>query len=150
MSSSLFPGESLCPSAQPSMRNPSILGVVDADSAEPRIAYLSDRMEFSEGIASLEDQVPLGKVLRLSAICEEQQCSHFDGEKCRLAERLVNLLPIVVEQLPACNIRSDCRWFMQEGREACMRCPQVVTLSESGDENLVLAALGPPPLSSSA
>jgi hypothetical protein len=24
-------------------------------------------------------------------------------------------------------VRSTCRWWMQEGRAACTRCPQVVT-----------------------
>lgn len=145
MRSDLPPNKSVCPSADASMRNPRILGVVDADSLIPRIAYLTERVELSDVQITKNDQVPLGKVLRLSAVCEESLCGHFDGQKCRLAERLVNLLPVVVDQLPACNIRSDCRWFMQEGRQACLRCPQVVTLSDPSDPTLVHAALGQPP-----
>jgi hypothetical protein len=33
----------------------------------------------------------------------------------------------VVKALPVCTIRAECRWFAQEGRAACERCPQVVT-----------------------
>jgi hypothetical protein len=32
-----------------------------------------------------------------------------------------------VESLPPCKIRHECRWFLQEGRPACRRCPQVIT-----------------------
>ena len=41
--------------------------------------------------------------------------------------RIVQLLPPVVDGLPACHLRPDCRWWQQEGKEACLRCPQVVT-----------------------
>src|SRR6266436_4777410 len=52
---------------------------------------------------------------------------HFDGTDCPLATRLVQLIPAVVESLPACRIRPHCRWFLQEGSAACRVCPQVVT-----------------------
>jgi len=29
--------------------------------------------------------------------------------------------------LPPCRIRQSCRWWLQEGKAACFRCPQVVT-----------------------
>ena len=29
--------------------------------------------------------------------------------------------------LPACQLRPDCRWWKQEGKAACMRCPLVMT-----------------------
>jgi hypothetical protein len=45
-----------------------------------------------------------------------------------------------VESLPACRIRPDCRWFVQEGRAACLRCPQIVTYSVNPTEELSLAA----------
>ena len=41
--------------------------------------------------------------------------------------RIVQQLPTVVETLPACQIRSSCRWWLQEGKAACYRCPQMVT-----------------------
>ncbi len=61
---------------------------------------------------------------------------HFDGTRCQLAVRIAKLLPEVVDSLPACNIRSDCRWFRQEGRAACLRCPQIVTGNAEADEIL--------------
>jgi len=37
------------------------------------------------------------------------------------------MLDPVVSALPRCAIRPVCRWFRQEGRAACLRCPQVAT-----------------------
>jgi hypothetical protein len=44
-----------------------------------------------------------------------------------LARRVVNLLPLVVGRVPACAIRPNCRWWQQEGKAACLRCPGIVT-----------------------
>jgi hypothetical protein len=56
----------------------------------------------------------------------------------------------VVDQLPACNIRAECRWFRQEGRAACLRCPQIMTGVHEADDTLQKVAgvpklNGPPP-----
>jgi hypothetical protein len=42
----------------------------------------------------------------------------------------------VVDGLPACTIRRECRWFRQEGRAACQRCPQIVTGNTEADDRL--------------
>jgi hypothetical protein len=42
-------------------------------------------------------------------------------------KRLVEIVPTVVSAIPACVLRAQCRWWHQEGAEACKRCPQVVT-----------------------
>jgi hypothetical protein len=69
------------------------------------------------------------EVFRLSATCAEHQCPHFDGADCQLATRIVAGLPPVVDALPPCVIRRDCRWFSQEGGAACTRCPEITTVS---------------------
>jgi hypothetical protein len=68
-------------------------------------------------------------VFRLGATCAEHKCPHFDGADCRLATRVVKMLPPVVDSLPPCTIRKECRWFAQEGAAACMRCPEITTVS---------------------
>ena len=69
------------------------------------------------------------EVFRFAAPCAGSGCVHFAaGEsKCRLIEKVVRFMPVVGERLPACAIRPSCRWWQQEGRAACLRCPQVVT-----------------------
>jgi hypothetical protein len=78
----------------------------------------------------------VSQVFRLAARCEETKCSHFDGARCQLAVRIAKLLPEADEKLPACVIRPECRWFRQEGRAACLRCPQILTGNSEADERL--------------
>ena len=61
-------------------------------------------------------------------------CKHFDGSDCRLVQEITAFLDPVVSSLPACDIRPTCRWFRQEGKAACLRCPQVVTETCTTDE----------------
>jgi len=44
--------------------------------------------------------------------------------------------------LPACLIRATCRWYQQEGKAACHRCPQVVTYIAEPTNQMRLAAEG--------
>ena len=134
-----------CPSAQPGMGDVQVLGVVSRDGAAPRLAYLDQPMAATPEILELAAPVAVSEVFRLSARCEEQKCMHFDGTRCQLAVRIAKLLPEAVDTLPACNIRPDCRWFRQEGRAACMRCPQLVTGNAEADEVLQRVAGMPQP-----
>jgi len=54
-------------------------------------------------------------------------CKHYGDGACSLAKRIVASFDPVVGSLPPCRIRTTCRWFRQEGPDACLRCPQVVT-----------------------
>jgi hypothetical protein len=133
-----------CPSAQPGMGDVQILGVISRDAAEPRLAYLDEALPATPETLDLAAPLDPSQVFRLSARCEEKKCTHFDGADCQLAVRIAKMLPEVVDHLPACNIRRDCRWFRQEGRAACVRCPQVVTGIYDADETLQQVAGVPP------
>jgi hypothetical protein len=135
-----------CPSAQPGMGDVQILGVISRDAEVPRLAYLDEAMPASPATLELAAPLDVSQVFRLSARCEEKKCTHFDGRDCQLAVRIAKLLPEVVDHLPPCNIRPDCRWFRQEGRAACVRCPQIVTGTHEADELLQQVA-GVPRLS---
>jgi hypothetical protein len=135
-----------CPSAQPGMGDVQILGVISRDAAEPRLAYLNEATPVTPATLELAAPLDVSQVFRLSARCEATKCTHFDGQDCQLAVRIAKMLPEVVDHLPACNIRPDCRWFRQEGRSACVRCPQIVTGTNDADERLRQVA-GVPALS---
>lgn len=130
----------LCPSAQPEMAGSVAFGVVAGTAEQPRIAWIERPIPVTPDLLALTGPLPPTQVLRIAAPCQESACCHFDGTDCRLATRLVQLMPAVVDNLPACRIRPDCRWFLQEGRAACMRCPQVVTYSVDPTPELSLAA----------
>src|SRR5215472_16194077 len=117
----------LCPSAQPDMPDSRVLGVVGGSPEAPQLAYLNERLAVTPDLLAIAAPARPTQVFRFAARCEEKACRHFDGSHCQLATRIVQILPAVTESLPACLIRPDCRWYQQEGRAACMRCPQVVT-----------------------
>jgi hypothetical protein len=119
----------LCPSAQPGMDNCSVLGVVQQDNGQTVVVYAEQRISATKDVLALTSPLKPTEVFRLSATCAERRCPHFDGNDCRLATRIVRILPAVVDDLPRCTIRSECRWFSQEGSEACRRCPSVTTIT---------------------
>lgn len=130
----------LCPSAQPEMPGGRIFGVMGGTVESPLLGYLDEPTPATPELLALSGPVKPTEVFRLAAPCVESACCHFDGRDCRLVTRIVQILPAVSEALPACRIRHDCRWFQQEGRPACLRCPQVITQNCSPTEEMVRAA----------
>jgi hypothetical protein len=130
----------LCPSAQPHIAGSVVFGVVGGSEDQPRVAWLEKTVPVTEDLLALTGAVNPTQVLRIAARCQEGACSHFDGADCRLATKLVQLIPAVASSLPPCRIRPDCRWFLQEGKAACQRCPQIVTYSVNPTPELSLAA----------
>ncbi|WP_375412235.1 hypothetical protein [uncultured Bradyrhizobium sp.] len=136
----------LCPSAQPQMPDAQILGVVSDSGNGPRVAYLNEPVAATPELLAQAAPAAPGEIFRLAARCETSKCTHFDGDRCQLATRIVAMLPHVAENLPPCIIRRACRWYHQEGRAACDRCPQVVTRNDDPDEHLKQVAGAPPPV----
>jgi hypothetical protein len=125
-----------CPSAQSGMEDALVLGVVAGSDNAPRVEYLNEYVPATQDVLDMAAPVSPGEVFRLAAHCESSKCTHFDGERCQLAVRIVAMLPEVAEQLPPCIIRPDCRWYRQEGRAACVRCPQIVTMNVTPGEDI--------------
>jgi hypothetical protein len=119
----------LCPSAQPGMDNCNVLGVVQHDGPKPMLLYLQAPVPATPDVLAMAAPLRPTEVFRLSATCAEHHCPHFDGADCQLATRIVEGLPPVVDALPPCVIRKECRWFSQEGGAACMRCPEITTVT---------------------
>ena len=130
----------LCPSAQPDMEGSVLFGVVGGTAEEARVGYLVEPQPVTGEILALAAPVAPTEVFRFAAPCAGKGCQHFDGTNCRLAGKIVNRLPAVVDLLPACGIRPNCRWFSQEGKAACLRCPLVVTEWHNPTEELRLVA----------
>jgi hypothetical protein len=129
-----------CPSAQPDWENSTVFGIITGTTEEPRLAYLTEAQPVTDELLALSAPVKPTEVFRFAAPCAGSGCHHFDGTQCRLATKIVQLLPEVTADLPPCRLRPDCRWWQQEGKAACMRCPQVVTEFYHPSEPLRLAA----------
>jgi hypothetical protein len=130
----------LCPSARPELVNSVVFGIVGGTATEPRIAYLKHPVPVTDELMARTSPVTPSEIFRTAASCAESGCQHFNGKDCRLAMRIVETLPDVVTALPPCSIRRDCRWWQQEGRAACMRCPQIITDDYAPSEQLRQAA----------
>jgi hypothetical protein len=119
----------LCPSAQPGMEDCRVLGLVRWEGPAPRVQYLNQPLPATPEVLAMAAPLKPTEVFRLSATCAEHRCPHFDGADCQLATRVVQILPAAVESLPPCIIRRDCRWYSQEGGAACLRCPEITTVT---------------------
>jgi hypothetical protein len=111
------------------MDNCRILGVVNWEESTPTLQYLNEPLPATPEVLSLAAPLKPTEVFRLAATCAEHKCPHYDGADCRLASRIVHILPAVTSTLPPCIIRRDCRWYSQEGAAACRRCPEITTIS---------------------
>jgi hypothetical protein len=138
----------LCPSAQPHTEGAAVFAVVQGTATEPRAAYLDRLVPLTPEIAQTAAPINPEEVFRMAAPCAAHGCRHFGEGRCSLATRLVRLVPSVVASAPPCMLRPDCMWWRQEGVEACLRCPQVVTHMYGASSQLVEAAS--PPTTSTA
>jgi hypothetical protein len=117
----------LCPSARPGMEGSVLFGVACERGQETLIGYLAHPLPVTEEILNLAGPVAPTEIFRFAATCAGRGCQHFDGSDCRLVKRVVHLLPPAVGRLPPCPIRAHCRWWLQEGKDACLRCPGLVS-----------------------
>src|SRR5258708_24419298 len=133
----------LCPSAQPDMPGAKIFGVLTkTPEDELRVGYLTEAQPVTEDLLAASGPAFPTEIMRIAAPCLGSGCRHFDGSNCRLATRVAEKFDPVVSGLPPCAIRPTCRWFRQEGKAACLRCPQVVTdLREGSERQLEVAGM---------
>ena len=139
--------QTFCPSAQPEWEGAKVFGVVGGTPDAPETAYLASPAPVTQELLDMAQPVSPDEVFRIAAPCACSGCGHYNSEQssCRLAEKIVRWVPMVSETLPVCAIRAECRWWQQEGRDACFRCPQVVTrnlqpsaaMRDAADQELV-------------
>ena len=123
-----------CPSAPANADGARIFGVMTGTPEEHRVGYLTEAVPVTEKLLALSGPAKPTELFRIAAPCANGGCKHFKGNNCTLAQRIVENIPAVVNALPACQIRSTCRWFRQEGKAACFRCPLVMTdMSNASD-----------------
>ena len=117
-----------------------LFGVVGGSSDAGLVGYLREPLAPTADVLARAEPADPTAVFRFAAPCRESACAHFDGADCRLAAKIVDLLPPVVAVLPPCPVRQGCRWWRQEGRSACLRCPMISTSASDPSETLRQAA----------
>lgn len=154
------PAETLtCPSA-PLKEDARLLGIVGASG---RVGLLDPAPRVSAAFVEAAQVLhPSETRFRFADRCIGSKCRWWADHQCGLAEMLVTFEGSVAtagDELPACPIRSTCRWFSQSGARACAVCPSVVAdlrvdvvavsdVAPGGGE--MLPALSPSPTSALA
>lgn len=137
-------GATLCPSANHQAPQAVLFAVVGGTADKPDVAYLDKTYPITATLLHMAGALDPTEVFRFAAPCFKTGCPHFHAEQaaCQLAARVVEFAPVVVNKLAPCAIRSQCRWWQQEGMAGCQRCPQVVTLNYAPSAAMRLAATG--------
>ena len=121
-------GEAIaCPSAR-AKPGSELLGIRQEDGT---IAILPQPLPVDGAFMEIAHRSPTPpeQRFRFTNKCIERGCKQWDGKGCGIAKRVtefLNKIPSTAE-LPACNIRPRCRWFVQEGPDACRICPYIIT-----------------------
>lgn len=98
-----------------------LFGVVNKDGRVQFITPLTVTEEFIQQNDHLEQR------FRFTGKCVEKGCAQWDNEesKCSLSKKVQDLDMTKSTELIFCPIRSQCRWFSQDGNEACFSCNEV-------------------------
>lgn len=119
----------LCPSVSYDSPGANIFGVITGSIEQPEVVFLDNPEPVTDEILTLAKPVSPEAVFRICSPCSKGECGYFNSEnnRCHLVEKNVESLPKVVDKLPICSIRAECKWWGQEGKNACLYCPQVDT-----------------------
>lgn len=65
---------------------------------------------------------------RFSSPCAQNGCNQWSNGNCGVIKKVLNALGNdLPPDAPKCIIRKSCRWFYQEGVQACYACSFVIT-----------------------
>lgn len=76
-----------------------------------------------------QHEMPPEQRFRFANKCIEDGCGQWSGSTCGVADRMVKQLNRIqtTDHLIPCSIRPTCRWYSQNGADACQMCPYVLT-----------------------
>ena len=135
----------LCPSSRPEMKQSKIFGIITGTFENPTVKYLKEPITTPNEITTLPLPVAPTEMFRFVAPCVQKKCHHFKEGECGVAKRIVERIPSTEDKQIEikCSIRPSCRWWKQEGWNACKKCPLIVTDSYGNDSILAKVFLDP-------
>jgi hypothetical protein len=119
----------LCPSA-PCKEGAILLGIVDQEGyvnlAKEKFHITSDFVKVANQGSTPESR------FRFADKCQNKQCKQWLNGQCGVASLAIDLFKSTSDanNIQACSIRNECRWFLQSGLNACAVCPHVITKSK--------------------
>ncbi len=114
-----------CPSSMGQV-GANLLGMVNANGT---VGFFKEPIEVTQKfIDDAGDFENLERRFRFSNKCVQSGCKQWTGKECGVIKAVLALNSNPAKKdLPACSIRSTCRWYYQEGAKACKGCRYVVT-----------------------
>lgn len=104
-----------------------MLGIVMRDG---RVAFSSDQLVVTDEFVKIasEGRAP-EKRFRFAGPCVKTGCGQWKEGRCGVIDSVMKYAASDYNEaeLPACSIRPQCRWFGQNGAQACSVCPDVIT-----------------------
>lgn len=124
-----------------------LLGIRQDDGT---VAILPQALPIDEDFvrSAKEHPMPPEQRFRFTNKCAEGGCGQWTGTQCGIAQKMVALIDEVAaaDTLFPCSIRPRCRWFLQQGADACRICPYVLTeITQEEAQAAGHPAFAPPP-----
>jgi hypothetical protein len=116
----------MCPSSK-CQDGALLLGIVKEDG---HVDMLHEAIPVDETFVETAKQGRLPEMrFRFASTCAKNGCKQWTGTRCGIVDKILDHVKdaILEETLPVCFIRPTCRWYNQNGADACKICPWVIT-----------------------
>ena len=126
----------MCPSSK-ATKGARLLGVRQEDG---QVAILPQPLRLNDSFIEIASQIaPAEQHFRFTNKCIESGCAQWTGSRCGVSDQIVSVIDQVVteHELPSCGIRPVCRWFRQNGADACRVCVYVITETTEAEWDIV-------------
>lgn len=112
----------------------SVIGIVNHEGV---VAILPQTIEVTDEFIAIASRGNAPeKRFRFTNKCVENGCRQWNGSRCTVIDKVLQMNESFVSSLnlPACDIRNNCRWYHQAAHKACAVCPFIITDSLMADE----------------
>ncbi len=94
--------------------------------------FKGDHLEFTEGLIKIDEEMVLEvekAEYRATMKCVTKGCVNWNGKKCTVPEQMAYFVDPYAQSADYenCSLRPTCRWFAENGRNACKMCPLIKT-----------------------
>lgn len=110
------------------MEGSALIGVANAAGT---VDILAKPMPVTEEFVTAAKEEPRSPEMRFRFAnrCVQNACKQWNGKGCGVIDMVMDFISIEekIQRLPACGIRKYCRWYLQNGPNACTACQYVIT-----------------------
>lgn len=102
-----------------------LLGKVKKDGT---VGFLETRLQLdAAAVENFRDAGDPEQHFRFSSTCAQSGCHQWSNGNCGVIKKVLNAIgDEVPPDAPTCLIRKTCRWYYQEGVQACYACSFIV------------------------